>query len=374
MMERWNVARPLQNAIIPPFQYSNIPTFQHSTIPSKNMETSVSPHTAEQQTVEQIMAGRTRIQRELSKVIIGQKDVIEQLLIALFAGGHCLITGAPGLAKTLLVKSLAQIFHLKFQRIQFPPDLMPADITGTEILQETASGRRMTFVPGPVFANMILADEINRTPPKTQAALLEAMQEHQVTAAGVRHALPEPFFVLATQNPIEMEGTYPLPEAQLDRFMFNVVIDYLPEDDEVEVVKATTSGNPEPIEALFTGEDVMRFHEIVRKVPIAQDLVRYAVRLAAASRPRQTDVPDFINEWVSWGAGLRAGQFLVLGAKVRTLLQGRAHVTAEDIQALAYPTLRHRILLNYRAEAEGVTVDHVVAKLLEAVEAVAAKR
>jgi MoxR-like ATPase len=322
------------------------------------------------------MEGRARIQRELAKVIVGQKDVIEQLLIALFAGGHCLITGAPGLAKTLLVKSMAQIFHLKFQRIQFTPDLMPADITGTEILQETADGRRMAFVPGPVFANMILADEINRTPPKTQAALLEAMQEHQVTAAGVRHALPEPFFVLATQNPIEMEGTYPLPEAQLDRFMFNVVIDYLPEDEEVAVVTQTTAGRPEAIEPLFTGEDVMRFHDIVRKVPIAQDLVRYAVKLAAISRPRQSGSPDFVNGWVSWGAGLRAGQFLVLGAKVRALLQGRAHVTIEDIQTLAYPTLRHRILLNYRAEAEGVTVESVIGKLLEAVEgvAVAAKR
>ena len=313
-----------------------------------------------------------QIQRELGKVIVGQKDVIEQLLIALFAGGHCLITGAPGLAKTLLVKSLAQIFHLKFQRIQFTPDLMPADITGTEILQETAEGRHMNFVPGPVFANMILADEINRTPPKTQAALLEAMQEHQVTAAGVRHALPEPFFVLATQNPIEMEGTYPLPEAQLDRFMFNVVIDYLPEDEEVEVVRQTTAGKPEPIEPVFTGEDVMRFHEVVRKVPVAQDLVRYAVRLAAGSRPHQPTAPDFINEWISWGAGLRAGQFLVLGAKVRALLQGRAHVVVEDIQMLAYPTLRHRILLNYRAEAEGVTVESVIGKLLEAVEGVGA--
>jgi MoxR-like ATPase len=293
--------------------------------------------------------------------------VIEQILIALFAGGHCLITGAPGLAKTLLVKSIAQIFHLKFQRIQFTPDLMPADITGTEILQDTDGARKLAFVPGPVFANMILADEINRTPPKTQAALLEAMQEHQVTAAGVRHALPEPFFVLATQNPIEMEGTYPLPEAQLDRFMFNVVIDYLPEDDEVEVVKQTTSGKPAPIEALFTGEDVLRFHDIVRKVPIAQDLIRYAVRLAAASRPKQPNAPDFVNEWISWGAGLRAGQFLVLGAKVRALLQGRAHVTIEDIQTLAYPTLRHRILLNYRAEAEGVTVETVIGKLVEAV-------
>jgi len=332
-----------------------------------------STHAEEAQTVEQIQAGRARIQSELAKVIVGQKDVIEQLLIARFAGGHCLITGAPGLAKTLLVKSLAQIFHLKFQRVQFTPDLMPADITGTEILQDTGSGRTLVFVPGPVFANMILADEINRTPPKTQAALLEAMQEHQVTAAGVRHALPEPFFVLATQNPIEMEGTYPLPEAQLDRFMFNVVIDYLPEDDEVEVVKQTTSGKPAPIEPLFTGEDVLRFHDLVRNVPIAQDLVRYAVRLAAASRPRQPNAPDFVNEWISWGAGLRAGQFLVLGAKVRALLKGRAHVTLEDIQSLAYPTLRHRILLNYRAEAEGVTVASVIGRLLEAVKGVGVK-
>ena len=325
---------------------------------------------AEKQTVEQIISSRAQIQSELAKVIVGQKEVIEQLLIALFAGGHCLITGAPGLAKTLLVKSIAQIFHLKFRRVQFTPDLMPADITGTEILQESSEGRRMTFVPGPVFANMILADEINRTPPKTQAALLEAMQEHQVTAAGVRHPLPEPFFVLATQNPIEMEGTYPLPEAQLDRFMFNVVITYLPEDEEVAVVAQTTARNAEPIAPLFTGDDVLRFHDIVRKVPVAEDLVRYGVRLAASSRPHQNGAPDFINEWVSWGAGLRAGQFLVLGAKVRALLHGRAHVTVEDIQALAQPTLRHRILLNYRAEAEGVTVEHVVGRLLQTVKGV----
>jgi MoxR-like ATPase len=331
------------------------------------MEIQNDNHANEQQLVEQIVSGHAQIQRELAKVIVGQKGVIEQILIALFAGGHCLITGAPGLAKTLLVKSIAQIFHLKFQRIQFTPDLMPADITGVEILQESAEGRRLTFVHGPIFANMILADEINRTPPKTQAALLEAMQEHQVTVAGVRHVLPEPFFVLATQNPIEMEGTYPLPEAQLDRFMFNVVIDYLPEDDEVAVVTQTTSRNPEPIEAIFTGADVMRFHELVRKVPVAEDLVRSAVRLAALSRPRQTDAPDFVNEWVNWGAGLRAGQFLVLGAKVRALLHNRAHVTAEDIRALAYPTLRHRILLNYRAEAEGVTVETLVDRLVDSV-------
>jgi MoxR-like ATPase len=330
------------------------------------MEMQNDSHADEQQLVEQIVSGHARIQAELGKVIVGQKEVIEQILIALFAGGHCLITGAPGLAKTLLVKSIAQIFHLKFQRIQFTPDLMPADITGVEILQESSEGRRLAFVHGPVFANMILADEINRTPPKTQAALLEAMQEHQVTVAGERHALPEPFFVLATQNPIEMEGTYPLPEAQLDRFMFNVVIDYLPEDDEVAVVTQTTSRAAEPIQPIFSGADVLRFHEMVRKVPVAEDLVRYAVRLAAASRPRQQGTPDFVNEWVNWGAGLRAGQFLVLGAKVRALLHNRAHVTAEDIQALAYPVLRHRVLLNYRAEAEGITVESLIDKLMQA--------
>jgi MoxR-like ATPase len=325
----------------------------------------VTPYDSERDTAEKLMAGRGRIEAELAKVIVGQRDVIEQIMIALLAGGHCLITGAPGLAKTLLVKSIAQVFHLKFQRIQFTPDLMPADITGTEILQDDGAGnRRLTFVRGPVFANMILADEINRTPPKTQAALLEAMQEHQVTAAGVRHPLEEPFFVLATQNPIEMEGTYPLPEAQLDRFMFNVVMDYLPEDDEVQVVAQTTSVRPAAIEALFTGEDVQRFHELVRKVPVAEEMVRYAVQLASASRPNQSAAPDFVNEWVSWGAGTRAGQFLILGAKARALLRGRAHVTIDDIQALAIPALRHRILLNYRAEAEGVRVDDVVKRLI----------
>src|SRR5262245_29304654 len=339
-----------------------------NTLEEPKLAESPAPITSiERETVERLAAGRARIESELAKIIVGQKEVIEQILIALFAGGHCLITGAPGLAKTLLVKSIARIFHLKFQRIQFTPDLMPADITGTEILQDTGTGRKMEFVRGPVFANMILADEINRTPPKTQSALLEAMQEHQVTAAGVRHALEQPFFVLATQNPIEMEGTYPLPEAQLDRFMFNVVMDYLPEDDEVAVVTRTTSLKPAAIEALFTGEDVLRFHELVRKVPIAEEMVRHAVRLAAASRPRQSGAPDFINELASWGAGTRAGQFLVLGAKARALLKGRAHVTIEDIETLAYPVLRHRILLNYRAEAEGITVETVIKRLLETV-------
>ena len=333
------------------------------------METLTAPEiTSDAQAVEKLIAGRARVETELSKVIVGQKGVVEQILLALFSGGHCLITGAPGLAKTLLVKSIAQIFHLQFQRIQFTPDLMPADITGTEILSETeGGGRRLTFVKGPVFANMILADEINRTPPKTQSALLEAMQEHQVTAAGVRHVLPEPFFVLATQNPIEMEGTYPLPEAQLDRFMFNVVINYLPEADEVAVVQQTTARRSPKIEPLFTGEDVLRFHELVRQVPIANELVRYAVRLAAASRPQQNGSPQFVNDWVSWGAGTRACQFLVLGAKARALLQGRSHVTGEDIRALAGPVLRHRILVNYRAEAEGTSVETVIKRLVETV-------
>ena len=332
------------------------------------MEVELDEFVQEQQAVEQIRSARGRIDEQLSKVIVGQANVIEQLLISLFAGGHCLITGAPGLAKTLLVRSIAQIFHLKFQRIQFTPDLMPADITGTEILEQSAEGhRRMQFVKGPIFGNVILADEINRTPPKTQAALLEAMQEHQVTVAGTRYPLDEPFFVLATQNPIEMEGTYPLPEAQLDRFMFNVLIDYLPEDDEVAVVQQTTSRRPEPIEPLFSGDDVRRFHEVVKRVPIAEDIVRYAVRLASGSRPGQTNSPDFINEWVSWGAGTRAAQYMVLGAKARALLHGRNHATVDDIRALVAPTLRHRILVGYRAEAEGISVDHVIVRLLETV-------
>ncbi len=322
----------------------------------------------QQEAVEQICASRDKINSELSKVIVGQREAIDQLLISLFSGGHCLLTGPPGLAKTLLVHSISQIFRLKFQRIQFTPDLMPADITGTEILEENTDGRRtMQFVPGPIFANVILADEINRTPPKTQAALLEAMQEHQVTAAGVCYPLEEPFFVLATQNPIEMEGTYPLPEAQLDRFMFNVIIDYLPEDDEVAVVSQTTSRDPEPIEALLDGADIQRFHQVVRMVPAAEAVVRYAVQLASASRPGQADTADFIDQWVNWGAGLRAAQNMVLGTKAKALLDGRTHITVEDIQSLAHATMRHRILVGYRAEAEGISVEKVIDELLEAV-------
>ena len=322
----------------------------------------------QQEAVEQICASRDKINRELSKVIVGQEEAINQLLISLFSGGHCLLTGPPGLAKTLLVHSISQIFRLKFRRIQFTPDLMPADITGTEILEENTDGHRsMQFVPGPIFANVILADEINRTPPKTQAALLEAMQEHQVTAAGVRYPLEEPFFVLATQNPIEMEGTYPLPEAQLDRFMFNVIIDYLPEDDEVTVVSRTTSRDPEPIDALLDGKDIRRFQEVVRMVPAAEAVVRYAVQLASASRPGQAGTAEFIDQWVNWGAGLRASQNMVLGAKAKALLDGRTHITVEDIQSLAHATMRHRILVGHRAEAEGVSVEKIIDELLETV-------
>jgi MoxR-like ATPase len=316
-----------------------------------------------------LQAGRPQLEAELAKVIIGQRDVVEQILIVLIAGGHGLLTGAPGLAKTLLVKSIAEAFQLHFQRIQFTPDLMPADITGTEILTETPDGRRLTFIRGPIFANLVLADEINRTPPKTQAALLEAMQEHQVTAGGVRHSLSEPFFVLATQNPVEMEGTYPLPEAQLDRFLFNVVIDYLPEDEEVAVVTATTSKAPQKIASVFSGDDVLSFQALVRQVPVSESVVRYAVRLAAATRPSGAGALDFVKEFVEWGAGTRAGQSLILGAKARALWQGRTHATIEDVKALARPVLRHRVLLNYRAEAENLTVEALIQRLLESVRA-----
>ncbi len=316
-----------------------------------------------------LQGARDRLTNEIGKVVIGQNEPIEQILIAVLSGGHCLLTGAPGLAKTLLVKTLARVMALKFQRIQFTPDLMPADIIGTEILQDTGQGRRMTFVPGPVFANIVLADEINRTPPKTQAALLEAMQEQHVTAAGVSHPLDRPFFVLATQNPVEMEGTYPLPEAQLDRFMFNICMDYLPEDDELKVVLQTTGKGPPDVAVLYSAEELLSFQRVIRDVPIAEDVARYAVRLAAASRPQPAGALPFVTDWIRWGAGLRAAQCLVLGGKARALLQGRYHVSPDDIRALALPVLRHRILPTYRAEADGVTVDSLIGRLLEAVPA-----
>jgi len=331
------------------------------------METTETTHEQDRLAVEQIAASREKIEQELGRVIIGQKAAVEEILVTLFAGANCLITGVPGLAKTMMVRAIAGIFDLEFHRIQFTPDLMPADITGTEILTDGEHGRELRFVKGPVFTNVLLADEINRTPPKTQAALLEAMQEKQVTVGGTSRELPKPFFVLATQNPIEMEGTYPLPEAQLDRFMLNVFIDYLPEEDEVRVVSETTRRDDVQLNPVFSAEEVVRIQGVVRKVPVAYSVVSYAVRLAASSRPGQKGTPDFVNEWVNWGAGLRAGQALILGSKARALLQGRSHVTPDDVKALAVPVLRHRILPNFKAEAEGVDADKVVEKLLETV-------
>ena len=316
---------------------------------------------------ERVAEGRARILSELGKVIVGQDEVVEQVLIALFTGGHCLITGVPGLAKTLLIKTLADILDLDFKRIQFTPDLMPSDITGTEILDEDQGSRRLKFVKGPVFAQIILADEINRTPPKTQAALLEAMQEYHVTAAGRTYPLDQPFFVLATQNPIELEGTYPLPEAQLDRFMFNIVITYLSEDDEVRVVTQTTGTERHTPTRVLSGPDILAFQELARQVVIADEIARYTVRLVAASRPGQPGVPDFVDKWVKWGAGLRGSQALVRGAKARALIHGRYHVSIKDIQALTKPILRHRIMTNFYADSERITSDVIIDRLIETV-------
>ena len=318
-------------------------------------------------TAERVAEGRQQILAELRKVIVGQDEVVEEVLIALFTGGHCLITGVPGLAKTLLIKTLADILDLDFKRIQFTPDLMPADITGTEILEEEQGHRRLHFVKGPIFAQIILADEINRTPPKTQAALLEAMQESHVTAAGRTYPLDRPFFVLATQNPIELEGTYPLPEAQLDRFMFNVVISYLSQDDEVRVVTQTTGADRPAPARILSGADILQFHDLVRQVAIAEEIARYVVRLVDASRPGRDGTPDFVEKWVKWGAGLRASQALVRGAKARALMHGRYNVSVKDIQALAKPILRHRIMTSFYAESERITPDKVIEQLLAAV-------
>jgi MoxR-like ATPase len=316
---------------------------------------------------ERVARGRERILNEIRKVIVGQDEVIDQVLMALFTGGHCLITGVPGLAKTLLIKTLAQILDLSFKRIQFTPDLMPADITGTEVLDEAAGHRSLRFVKGPIFAQILLADEINRTPPKTQAALLEAMQEYHVTAAGRTYPLERPFFVLATQNPIELEGTYPLPEAQLDRFMFNIVVTYLSEDDEVRVVTRTTgTAAPEP-ERVLSGAEIIEYQHLVRQVVVAEEIARYAVRLVDSSRPgRQPDLP-FIKDWVKWGAGLRGSQSLILAAKARALIHGRYHVSLADLRALAHPILRHRIIPNFYAESEKVDSNALVDRLLDAV-------
>jgi MoxR-like ATPase len=323
----------------------------------------------DEEMLDRLTAARESILREIRKVIIGQDEVIEQVLISLFVGGHTIITGVPGLAKTLLIRTLAGVLDLSFKRIQFTPDLMPADITGTEIIEEdrTTGHRAMEFIRGPVFANIILADEINRTPPKTQAALLEAMQEGNVTVQGNTYQLPKPFFVLATQNPIEMEGTYPLPEAQLDRFMFNVKIGYLPEEDEVAVVKMTTSPQELDLERLMSADEIIEFQRLVRKVPAADSVTRYAVNLVNTSRPGADKAPDFINRWVTWGGSLRASQFLVLAGKARAILHGRYNVSCDDIRSMAQPVLRHRILLNFQAESEKVDTDQVIKRLVETV-------
>jgi MoxR-like ATPase len=315
----------------------------------------------------EVRDGRDRILQELRKVIVGQDAVVEQVLIALFTGGHCLLTGVPGLAKTLLIKTVAEILDLSFKRIQFTPDLMPADITGTEILEEQDGHRALRFLKGPIFAQIILADEINRTPPKTQAALLEAMQEYHVTAAGRTYELDRPFFVLATQNPIELEGTYPLPEAQLDRFMFNIVMTYLEPEDEVRVVTATTGTDRPALARVLNGAAITAFQGSVREVVVADEIARYAVRLIDSTRPGRGANLEFIQKWVKWGAGLRASQAIILGSKARALMQGRHHVSVKDIHALAAPILRHRVIPNFYAEAEGITPDRIVSQLLEAV-------
>jgi MoxR-like ATPase len=314
--------------------------------------------------VERLGVAYRRIVDQLGRVIIGQRAVVEELMISMLAGGHALLVGVPGLAKTLMVRTLSETLNLSFNRIQFTPDLMPADITGTEVIQEDKlSGmREFKFIPGPVFANVLLADEINRTPPKTQAALLEAMQEHQVTAGGKRHKLPNPFFVLATQNPIEQEGTYPLPEAQLDRFMFEIRVDYPTEEEELEIVRQTTITNPITIEKVLSYDEWLGLQQLVRRVPVADSIIRYAMQFARLTR-EGPDRPDFVKQYVSWGAGPRASQYLILGAKARAVLHGRPYVSIEDVQAVAAPVLRHRILINFNAEAEGIRSDDIVKKL-----------
>jgi len=321
------------------------------------------------QAVRELAGAYERLSDQISKVIIGQKPVVEQLLTALFSRGHCLLVGVPGLAKTLLVSTVARVLHLSFKRVQFTPDLMPADITGTDILQDDpdTGRRRFVFLPGPLFANLILADEINRTPPKTQAALLEAMQEHNVTSGGQTYRLPEPFFVLATQNPIEQEGTYPLPEAQQDRFMFNIRVEYPTRADEIAIMKATTGvakADPAPV---LDGKQILRFQEAVRQVVVGDHVFGYAADLVRATRPKEPGALKWVPELVSWGAGPRACQYLILGAKTRAVLHGRVHVTTDDVKAVAPPVLRHRLMTTFHADADGITPDDIIKKLLDAI-------
>lgn len=319
--------------------------------------------------VDNLKIAYDQIKAEIGKVIIGQDKVIEQLLITLLSSGHCLLVGVPGLAKTLMISTLARVLNLKFNRIQFTPDLMPSDITGTEIIEDDhATGRRgFRFVKGPVFANIILADEINRTPPKTQAALLQAMQEHEVTAAGETYKLDEPFFVLATQNPIEQEGTYPLPEAQLDRFMFNVIVDYPAREEEEVIVKTTTTLAVQELKQILSANDIIGFQKLVRRVPVSDHLVHYAVQLVRATRPNEDNAPDFIKKWVNWGAGPRASQYLILAAKTRAILDGRPTPGPDDVRFAAYPVMRHRIVTSFNAEADGVDSIEIIRRVMETV-------
>ena len=328
---------------------------------------------ASRELIAKVQATSRKLHDEVGKIVVGQQEVIDQLFVSLFCKGHGLLVGVPGLAKTLLISTIARTLSLAFNRIQFTPDLMPSDITGTEVIEEdrTTGKRVMRFVKGPVFANVILADEINRTPPKTQAALLEAMQEHHVTAGGMRHALPQPFFVLATQNPIEQEGTYPLPEAQLDRFMFMIQVGYPNEADELEIVKRTTARHEVNVEHVMSAEDVLQIQALVRDVPVADNVIKFALKIVRATRkPGRGEAdyrPDFIQRYLAWGAGPRASQYLILAGKARAILQGRTHVTPDDIRSVAHPVLRHRLITNYNAEADGITSDDLVDRLLRAV-------
>ncbi|RMF06728.1 MAG: MoxR family ATPase [Candidatus Neomarinimicrobiota bacterium] len=323
--------------------------------------------TKDQQTLASLAGKRDQFFQEICRVIVGQQEVLNHILIALLCQGHSLLVGVPGLAKTLMIKSLAELLDLKFSRIQFTPDLMPSDITGTDILEENAATgkREFRFVQGPVFGHIILADEINRTPPKTQSALLEAMQEHKVTAAGMTYTLEEPFFVLATQNPIEQEGTYPLPEAQLDRFMFNLTVDYPNREEEVAIVNSTTAGQQNGLKKVISRKELLAFQELIHRIPVAPNVVEYAVDLVGATRPHQPEAPEYIRHWVEWGAGPRASQYLILGAKARAALEGRPSPDIRDVQALVLPVLRHRVLLNFNAESEGKRVEDILTRLLE---------
>lgn len=333
------------------------------------MHESVEMKNTDLEAVEFLKKARQTLIQEIEKVIVGQHEVIDELLMALFSRGHCLLIGVPGLAKTLLISTLARILDLEFNRIQFTPDLMPSDIIGTEIIQDDASTgeRRLRFLKGPVFANVVLADEINRTPPKTQAALLQSMQEYKVSVGGVTYDLEQPFFVLATQNPIELEGTYPLPEAQLDRFMFNIYVDYPKAEEEIEIVLSTTSALEPQLDIIMSGADILRLQEIIRKVPAAEHVVKYAVELVRSTRPNDGTCPDSIKNWISWGAGPRASQYLVLGAKARAVMYGHYHISCEDIRAVSKPVLRHRILTSFNAEADGIDSLHIIDELLKIV-------